>query len=200
MKNAFRHHTLTSLVAELFNISETTAAEMHNGWRLLKPHELPVKYRQQPHLRVLARKLSVAHELTDRMGSAVNEPPKQISRSTDAYQLMKPILNSLPYEEFWIIILNRRNDVMAIEKISQGGVSGTVVDNKIVMSKCLAHLGSSCILVHNHPSGNLLPSKPDLDLTKKIKEAGKVLDIQVLDHLIIGHKTGYRSMADEGEL
>ena len=106
----------------------------------------------------------------------------------------------LNHEEFWIILLNRANKVISKEQISTGGVSGTVVDAKIVFRKALeTALASSIILCHNHPSGNTQPSQADFDLTKKLKEAGATLDVLVLDHLIIA-ESGYYSFADEGKL
>jgi len=124
----------------------------------------------------------------------------QILSSKDGYQCIAPILMDLNHEEFWIILLNRANKVIGKEQISAGGVSGTVVDAKIVFRKALeAGPASSIILCHNHPSGNTQPSQADIDLTKKLKEAGATLDILVLDHLIIAEK-GYFSFADEGRL
>jgi DNA repair protein RadC len=105
----------------------------------------------------------------------------------------------LPHEEFWILILNRANKVMAREQISLGGVAGTVVDAKVVFRKAIEGMASSIILVHNHPSGNLQPSQQDIDLTKKLKKAGETLDIAVLDHLIVT-ESGYFSFADESLL
>lgn len=100
-------------------------------------------------------------------------------------------------EEFKILILNRANEVMGIYNVSKGGIAGTVVDAKIVFSVALKCLACSIILAHNHPSGNRQPSQQDLDLTSKLKKAGEVLDIQVLDHVILT-KEGYYSFADEG--
>jgi DNA repair protein RadC len=120
-----------------------------------------------------------------------------ITCSKDAYLAIAPNLADLPHEEFWILLLNRANRIVSRERISVGGVAGTVVDAKMVFQKALQQLASSIILAHNHPSGNLRPSQADLDLTKKLKSAGVVLDIQVLDHLIVTEK-GFTSMADEG--
>ena len=103
----------------------------------------------------------------------------------------------LPHEEFHILLLNRSNTVIRKEFVSRGGVSGTVVDQKIIFKIALEHLASSIILCHNHPSGNLKPSDQDILLTKKLKEAGFLLEIPILDHLIITD-SGYFSFADEG--
>jgi DNA repair protein RadC len=96
-----------------------------------------------------------------------------------------------------VLLLTRSNHVIRKEFVSKGGVSGTVVDPKIIFKIALEHLASSIILCHNHPSGNLQPSDPDIALTKKLKEAGMLLEIPILDHLIVSD-TGYFSFADEG--
>lgn len=100
------------------------------------------------------------------------------------------------YESFFILLMNQANETMAYAKISQGGVAGTIVDVKIVAKYAVDCLASSVILAHNHPSGNPNPSKADIAITKKIKEGLKLLDIQVLDHLIL-FESGYTSLADE---
>ncbi len=126
------------------------------------------------------------------------EKPK-ISGSTDVYDIMHPILADLPYEEFWILLLNRANKVMSIQKISQGGVAGTVMDSKIIMKAAIDSLASSIILCHNHPSGNIMPSQQDKNITQKVKQAGVIMDIPILDHIIVT-ETGFYSFADEGDL
>jgi len=123
----------------------------------------------------------------------------QIRSSQDAYQLLSINLEDLSHEEFWILLLNRANRVIGRECISTGGVSGTVVDAKIVFRKALEYQASSLILGHNHPSGNLAPSTADRQLTAKLIQAGKHLDIAVLDHLIVTNSS-YYSFADEGDM
>ena len=124
----------------------------------------------------------------------------QILSSKDGYNCIAPILMDLNHEEFWIILLNRANKVISKEQISTGGVSGTVVDAKIIFRKALEVApASSIILCHNHPSGNFKPSQADIDLTIKLKKAGETLDILVLDHLIIA-ENNYYSFADEGRI
>lgn len=120
-----------------------------------------------------------------------------ITCSTDIYHYIKPQLLDLPHEEFWIILLNRANVVMQKIQISSGGVAGTVADPKIIFKKAIEHSCSSLILVHNHPSGNTKPSAADITLTKKAKEAGLLLDMPVLDHIIFT-ENDYYSFADEG--
>ena len=130
--------------------------------------------------------------------SNIKDKP-QIRSSKDAYHVIAPVIMDLPHEEFWILLLNRANKVIAKERVSIGGVAGTVVDAKIIFRKALEALASGIILCHNHPSGNLNPSRADLEITKKLKQAGSFLEINVLDHLIIAENS-YFSFADEGKL
>jgi DNA repair protein RadC len=123
----------------------------------------------------------------------------KIGSSNDVYQILKPELLDLGHEEFWVLLLSRNNQVIRKRLISSGGVSGTVADPKIIFKAALEELASSVIMIHNHPSGNLKPSQQDIDLTKKMKEAGRVLEIPVLDHLIFTNDS-YYSFADEGIL
>ena len=123
------------------------------------------------------------------------EIPK-ISTSSDAFELVQPIIGDLNHEEFWVIYLNNANKVLGKKQLGKGGFTGTVVDIRVLYKNALEISATSIILSHNHPSGKLKPSQSDLDLTLKIKEAGRVLDIQVLDHLIVAGNL-YLSFADE---
>lgn len=133
-----------------------------------------------------------------RKNSAALELEK-ITSSKDVHQIMLPLLQDLPHEEFWVLLLNRNNKVIKKECISKGGVAATIVDVKIVMKKTLDALASGIILCHNHPSGNCKASEEDIKLTKKLKEAAQVMDISLLDHVIFAHHK-YFSFADEGIL
>jgi len=128
--------------------------------------------------------------------SDIKDKP-QIRSSRDAYDAIAPLVMDLQHEEFWILMLNRANKVVKRVKISLGGVAGTVVDAKIIFKKALELPASALVLCHNHPSGNLRPSGADIEITKKIKAAGELLDINILDHLIVS-EMGYFSFADEG--
>jgi DNA repair protein RadC len=140
-----------------------------------------------------------ALELGRRRKETDPEEKPKISGSKDAYELLKADLMDLPREEFWVLLLNRGNRVMKKKRVSEGGVSGTVADPKIIYKLALDDLASGIIVAHNHPSGNLTASQSDIDLTKKLKEAGKFLEIQLLDHLIIAGQK-YFSFADDGLL
>lgn len=122
---------------------------------------------------------------------------KKITQSKDIFELFQPILGDLPHEEFWILLLNRSNRIIDKLKISQGGVSGTVIDIKIILKQAIQKLASSIILCHNHPSGNKKPSSSDDSITKKLKKGANLIDIQVLDHIIVAD-VDYFSYADEG--
>lgn len=122
---------------------------------------------------------------------------KKITASKDVFDLMISSMMDLPHEEFWMLMLNRSNSVIKKELISRGGVSGTVVDMKIIFKTAVDNHASSIIICHNHPSGNLEPSNADLKITKSIKEAGKIMEITLLDHLIITER-GFYSFVDEG--
>ncbi|MCK4465255.1 MAG: DNA repair protein RadC [Bacteroidales bacterium] len=124
---------------------------------------------------------------------------KKISGSKDVFEFFQPVLADLPYEEFWILLLNRSNKIIEKFKISQGGISGTVIDVRMILKNAIEKLASSIILCHNHPSGNLQPSEADKKITTKLKDAARIMDMQVLDHLIITDSSFY-SFADEGIL
>ncbi len=140
-----------------------------------------------------------AMELGRRRKEADIEKKPKISCSKDAYILMKSELMDLAHEEFWCLLLNRGNSVIKKQIVSSGGVSGTVADPKLIFKAALEELASSVILVHNHPSGNRQPSHADKLLTKKMKEAGRALEISLLDHIIFT-EDGYFSFADENLL
>jgi DNA repair protein RadC len=123
----------------------------------------------------------------------------QIKSSADVKDLMLPHFADLTHEEFYCIFLNRANKVIKIEQISKGGISGTVTDVRILFKSAVLNTASGVIVAHNHPSGNLQPSESDVKITTKIKEAGNLLDIQLLDHLII-YDSDYYSFADNGVL
>jgi DNA repair protein RadC len=122
-----------------------------------------------------------------------------IKSSKDAFNILYPLVADLPHEEFWILLCNRANKVIHSLSIGRGGVASVVVDVKIILKSALEHLASSIVLCHNHPSGNLKPSNEDIKITKRLQEAGALLDITVIDHLIIGDMH-YYSFADEGIL
>ncbi|WP_418513992.1 RadC family protein [Corallibacter sp.] len=124
---------------------------------------------------------------------------KKITSSISVFELMQPVIGELPHEEFWIVYLNNSNKVIQKQQLSKGGITGTLVDVRLVMKNALELGATGLILAHNHPSGTLKPSDADKQLTQKMKRAGESLDIKVLDHLIVTEKA-YFSFADENIL
>lgn len=146
---------------------------------------------------VKAITIMAALELGRRRKESEPEERPKITTSGDAATIFKPLLSDLPHEEFWVLLLNRNNLVIDKFMVSQGGLAGTIIDVRIILKTALEKLACSMILCHNHPSGNLQPSDADKEITRKIREAGKQMDIPVLDHLIIGNDA-YFSFSDEG--
>lgn len=133
-----------------------------------------------------------------RRGEEAREISK-ISSSKDVFELLQPSMGELPHEEFWIVYLNNSNKVMQRAQLSKGSITGTLVDVRLVMKQALELGAVALILAHNHPSGTLVPSEADKQITQKLKTASAALDIKVLDHLIITQKE-YFSFADESIL
>ena len=130
--------------------------------------------------------------------SDLRERPR-ITSSRDAFQVIAPLLTDLNHEEFWVLLLNQANEVREKRRISSGGMTATVVDVRIFFRMALEAQCAGVIAVHNHPSGNLKPSQADITLTQKLVQAGKVVDVPLLDHLIVSER-GYYSFDDEGLL
>lgn len=143
--------------------------------------------------------IEAALELGARKRTSEAEKRKKISASSDVNELFQEDLSSLQYEEFHVLLLNQANMILKKQLISKGGISSSIADPKLIFEAALRAKASALILVHNHPSGNLKPSKQDIAITSKLKSAGQVLDLPVLDHIIIA-ETGYYSFADEGIL
>lgn len=121
----------------------------------------------------------------------------KITSSKVVFEIMQPIIGELPHEEFWVIFLNNSNKVISKAQLSKGGITGTIVDVRLVYKLALENGATGLILCHNHPSGNSQPSEADKEITQKLKLAGDSLDVKVLDHLIIT-ETKYYSFVDEG--
>ncbi|MDP4289787.1 MAG: DNA repair protein RadC [Bacteroidota bacterium] len=143
--------------------------------------------------------ITAALELGRRRREAEALTKKTISCSRDAFEVIQSTLADIQYEEFWILLLNRANQVIRKVNISEGGFAGTIADPKKIFKIGLENSASGIILCHNHPSGNLKPSDADLRLTRKLAEAGTHLELPIVDHLIIGDEK-YLSFADEGLL
>ncbi|MCJ8497770.1 DNA repair protein RadC [Chryseobacterium salipaludis] len=148
-----------------------------------------------------AKAVSVAAALEIGRRRAAQEVPEriQVTCSQDTYRVLAAHLADLRTEEFWAVFLNQSNKIIYKSRLFSGGINQSVVDIRILFKTALEHLATGLIISHNHPSGNLKPSAEDLKITKQIQEAGKLLNIQLLDHLIIT-QTAYLSFADEGLL
>ncbi|KAF2342113.1 RadC family protein [Flavobacterium tistrianum] len=125
------------------------------------------------------------------------EKVKKITSSKGVFDIMQPIIGELPHEEFWVLFLNNSNKVIYKSQLSKGGIAGTIVDIRLVFKLALENSATGLILCHNHPSGSLVPSSADKQITNKIKTAGEILDVKVLDHVIIT-ESKYYSFVDEG--
>lgn len=143
--------------------------------------------------------IAAALELGRRRRATEALQNNKINSSTSVFELMQPIIGELPHEEFWILYLNNSNKVIQKNQLSKGGITGTLVDVRLVLKTALEVGAVGLILTHNHPSGTLKPSHADKQLTQKLKTAAQNLDIKVLDHLIIT-ESNYFSFADESLL
>ena len=185
--------------------TKTSAVELAKKVLLLSNHNLNELARLGVKDRMKIKGIGEAKAITivaalelgrRRKAQDIDEKPK-INSSKDAFDLIQGDLMDLPHEEFWVLLLNRSHQVVKKKRVSEGGVSGTVADPKIIYKLALEALASGVIVAHNHPSGNLKPSQSDIDLTRKLKEAGRFLEVQLLDHLIIANRN-YFSFADDG--
>lgn len=205
-KNSLSDSELLAIIMGSGNREETAVelarrilASVDNNWHqlsLLSVKDL-MKFKGVGEVKAI----SIATSLEIGRRRASQELPEKpvISKSHDAYLMLKNHLSDLRTEEFWAVFLNQSNKVIHIAQLTQGGINQSVVDVRILFKTALDHFSTGIIISHNHPSGNLNPSKEDIDITKKIKEAGNMLSIQLLDHLIITQNS-YLSFADEGLL
>lgn len=148
-----------------------------------------------------AKAISIISALEIGRRRADQEIPEKstIENSKSAYLLLKNQLSDLRTEEFWAICLNNSNKVIHISQLTQGGISQSIVDVRILFKTALEHFSTGIIIAHNHPSGSLKPSREDISITQKVKEAGNSLSIQLLDHIIITQNS-YYSFSDAGLL
>ncbi len=140
-----------------------------------------------------------ALEIGRRRQSFDAEEKKSLTSSKDMYAVIEPFISDLQHEEFWILYLNRSNRLIEKERMSIGGINGTVVDVRLIMKSAIEKLANAIVMCHNHPSGSVEPSQADIALTKKLKEAANIMEISLLDHLIVGEKS-YYSFADMGKM
>ncbi len=187
-----RNHSALDLARELLALAGNTLGELG---KLSAGDICKIKGLGEAKAVIIAASLELGRRR--KMAEAAENP--QIRSSADVFNIISPVMEDLPHEEFWILFLNRANRITGRMKVSQGGVSGTVTDVRIIMKKAIEMLASGLVICHNHPSGNNSPSESDIRITQKIKEAGALMDIQLLDHLIIAGRD-YYSFADNGAL
>ncbi|MCS4302833.1 MULTISPECIES: RadC family protein [Chryseobacterium] len=183
----------------VLELSRKILASVNNNWHqlsLLSVQDL-MKFKGIGE----AKAISIITALEIGRRRAGQEIPEKsiIGNSHDAYAILKNQLSDLRTEEFWAIFLNNSNKVIHISQLTQGGISQSIVDVRVLFKTALEHFSTGVIIAHNHPSGSLKPSKEDINITQKIKEAGKVLSIQLLDHIIITQNS-YFSFSDAGLL
>jgi DNA repair protein RadC len=141
--------------------------------------------------------IAAALELGRRRRAEDSIELKKITSSKAVFEIMQPIIGELPHEEFWVVYLNNSNKIIYKTQLSKGGITGTVVDIRLIFKMAFEQNATALILAHNHPSGKLIASDADRIITKKIKDAGQILEIQVLDHIIIT-ENDYLSFQDAG--
>ena len=141
--------------------------------------------------RLRAARLMASIELGRRVVQAEGAQHDTISSDQDVVRVMRPIIGALPHEECWVLYLNNSGKILERQRISQGGVQATVVDCRLILRRALELLAVQIVLIHNHPSGTAEPSRQDIDLTERVAQAAKLLDITLLDHVIITRDVHY---------
>lgn len=207
MLNGRRQLTDAELVAILIGSGSRTETAVDLSKRMLTTYQNDLDAFGKASIKELAKfkgigeakaiAIVAALELGRRRKETAKAEIVKVGSSRDAFQHLHADFADLNHEEFWMLLLNRANHVKAKHLVSKGGQSGTVADPKIIFKTALEHQAAYIILAHNHPSGNLKPSAEDIKLTKKLVEAGKLLDLLVVDHLILTDHS-YYSFCDEG--
>lgn len=180
-------------------LSQKILTSVHNNWHQLSLLSIQDLMKFKGVGKVKAISIATALEIGRRRARQEISNIKVISGSKDAYSIFKNQMSDLRTEEFWAIFVNQRNKIIHTAKLTEGGISQSIVDVRVLFKTALDHFSTGIIVAHNHPSGNLKPSREDIDITQKIKEAGKMLGIQLLDHLIITQNS-YFSFSDDGIL
>lgn len=180
-------------------LAKKILASVNNNWHQLSLLTIKDLMKFKGVGEVKAISIATALEIGKRRAAQEIPEKPQISSSRNAYDLLKLHLADLRTEEFWALFLNQNNKVIHIAQLTQGGINQSIVDIRILFKTALEHFSTGVIISHNHPSGNLKPSAEDITITKKVKEAGDLMSIQLLDHLIITQNS-YLSFADEGLL
>jgi DNA repair protein RadC len=205
--NGRRHLTDAELIAILIGSGNKTESAVDLSRRILATYNNDLdalgkvsvkdlsKFRGIGEAKAIA--IVAALEIGRRRKETAGSDVVKITTSANAFEVLLPVFADLNHEEFWILMLNQANYVIGKQPVSKGGMAGTVADPKIIFKTALDHNATYIILAHNHPSGNLKPSQQDINITKKLVEAGRMLDLHVLDHIIVTNKLFF-SFGDEG--
>ncbi len=202
-KNALSDAELLAIIMGSGNRDESAVElarrilnSVDNSWNNLSLLSIPelIKFKGVGEAKAIS--IATALEIGRRKASQDVPERVQISSSKDAYHILSPFLADLRTEEFWALFLNQNNRILSKSQLSSGGINQSIVDVRILFKTALEHCATGIIIAHNHPSGNLKPSAEDLKITKQIAEGSKLLNIQLLDHLIIT-QSSYLSLADE---
>jgi len=172
---------------------------VENNWHNLSKLQIPDLIKFKGVGTVKAITICTALEIGRRRGAQEVVEKLKIESSADGFKILQPYLGDLQTEQFWVIFLNQNNRILGKSQLSSGGINQSVVDVRILFKTALEHFATGIVVAHNHPSGNLKPSQEDLKITKQINEAGKLLNVQLLDHLIIAQNSFF-SFADENLL
>lgn len=203
-KNAVSDAELLAIIMRSGNREETAVdlarkilKDHHYNWHELSKTSLNdlMKYKGIGEAKAIS--IATALEIGRRRAAQNTLERKKITSSREAFEVFYPFLSDLSTEEFWAIFLNQNNKILTTERLTQGGINQSVVDVRVLFKKALELSATAIIVAHNHPSGNLLPSESDRQITEKIRAAGSIMNVQLLDHLIITQNDFY-SFNDEG--
>ena len=189
LRNGSREETAVELARSILN-------SVDNNWHQLSKLTLQDLMKFKGVGKVKAIEIATALEIGRRRASQEIPEKIKISKSGDIFQVLHPFLADLQTEEFWAIFLNQNNRILHKTRLTSGGISQSLVDVRVLFKLALEHFSTSIVVAHNHPSGNLKPSQEDIRITKQIKDAGKLLNITLIDHIIIAQNS-YFSFADE---
>jgi DNA repair protein RadC len=192
IRNGYRKKNAVELAKELLRLGKNNLNELG---KITIQEMMSIKGLGK----VKAITITAALELGRRRQAALSLEKPVVKSSRDIANYLQALLRDLPHEVFAVAYLNQANRINHFEIVSKGGITGTVADPRVILKKAILEDAVSIILCHNHPSGCLQPSRPDVDLTKKIKDAAKLLDIFLFDHIIVS-ENGYFSFADAGML
>ncbi|MFC6267570.1 RadC family protein [Frigoriflavimonas asaccharolytica] len=192
MRNGSREETAVELARRILN-------SVDNNWHNLSKLSLPDLMKFKGVGQVKAIEITTALEIGKRRAAQEIPEKIKIASSKDIFHVLHPYLGDLQTEEFWAIFLNQNNKILHKTRLTSGGINQSVVDIRILFKIACEHFATGIIISHNHPSGNLKPSQEDFKITKSIKEASRIMQITLIDHIIIAQNS-YYSFADEGEL